>query len=237
MSLQLNCPITMITNNIQVQFQESGGIGPYIYSIVSGGPIGSIDSNGLYTAPPYMSGIDTVMVKDATLATATCPISIRKPIGLVCDIIQTKMNLSSGRVYIYNNKINEPTDNGIFISVGVLNSKIVGNTSYIDSTMVENQSVTIFDTLEINLISRDQSAMWRQGDLIMALGSNYSQQQQEINNFKIGRIPTSFVNISGIDGAAIPYRYNLNISMQYMTMNINNVGYYDTFTTPTVTIN
>lgn len=85
--------------------------------------------------------------------------------------------------------------------------------------------------LTIDLISRSFEAYRRKEELLMALASNYSLTQQERNSFFIGKRPAGgqFVNLSNIDGAAIPYRFNLSLNIQYFSTVTKAVDYFDQF--------
>jgi hypothetical protein len=72
--------------------------------------------------------------------------------------------------------------------------------------------------------------------VLLALGSIYAEQQQELNSFKIGQIPSGFMNLSEIDGSAIPYRFNIVCTIQYFVQKTNPVGYFDTFQDPAITV-
>ena len=65
----------------------------------------------------------------------------------------------------------------------------------------------------------------------MALNSVYSESQQEGNSFSIGRLPAhgGFRNLSMVDGAAIPYRYQISINIQYAVSSQQSIEYFDTF--------
>ncbi len=91
----------------------------------------------------------------------------------------------------------------------------------------------------IDAISRGPAARDQRANILMALKSQYSEQQQEFNSFNIGSLPANgnFVNLSHIDGAAIPYRFQISINMQYFVKLIQSVDYYDIFNQPTVITN
>ncbi len=70
--------------------------------------------------------------------------------------------------------------------------------------------------------------------MILALNSVYAEQQQELNSFRIFPLSQSFVNLSELEGAAIPYRFTISINMQYAVVKTKSVPYYDTFSAATV---
>lgn len=146
----------------------------------------------------------------------------------VCDIIQTELGLEEGFVFLYNQKINKPTVDGLFVSVGVLTPRVFGSKSEFDNG-IESQVLYMSSILSVDIMSRDTSALDRKEEVVMALGSNYAQGIQEKYSFKIGRLPTQFVNLSEIDGAAIPFRFNLSPQIQYSVRKSKAVDYYDDF--------
>lgn len=225
------------------QFLASGGTSPYTYSVLSGGAGGSIDAaTGIYTAPPVIQAYppsllyDTIQAVDSTSAISTATILIATPLFLVCDIIQTQMGLDSFHCYLWDQKIFQPTDSNLYVIVSVQSCKPFGNVSKIlstDGSMV-SQFVAMYAKLDIDIISRGPYARDQKEFVVMALNSIYSQQQQEANGFYLGKLPVSggFINLSQLDGAAIPYRFRISFAMQYQASLVQSVPYYDSFTNP-----
>lgn len=78
----------------------------------------------------------------------------------------------------------------------------------------------------------------------MALVSNrmMSRAEQQIPldettrlAFAVSSVPTSFLNISEIDGGAIPYRFNGSVVLNYKVSKTSDIDWYDDFSTPEVT--
>lgn len=243
MSLVLRSNASALAVGRRTSLQGSGGVEPYVYSVQPGGAGGSINaSSGIYTAPLEMSddpakATDTVIVTDADDVTAEYSVLVTDPLGLVCDIIQNQMGLDDGRVYLWDQKIFEPTDSGIFIAVGVLKTKpFANNMEPVPSGggMTAIGSINTMATLTIDVISRSYEAVRRKDEILLALGSLYSQSQQEANSFSIGRLPAAgqFVNLSNVDGAAIPYRFQIAVNVQYFVTIQKNADYFDDFNNP-----
>jgi hypothetical protein len=223
--------------------QGSGGLEPYVYSVLPGGAGGSINPDtGIYTAPLVTDddpskATDTIVVTDDNADTAEFSMLITDPLGLVCDIIQNQMDLDDGRVYLWDQKIFEPTDSGLFVAVGVLKAKPFANNISPDaggSGISGVGSVNVMATLTIDAISRSYEAVRRKEEILLALGSLYSQAQQQANSFSIGRLPAAgqFINLSSVDGAAIPYRFQIEVNVQYFVTNLKAVPYFDDFNNP-----
>jgi hypothetical protein len=228
-----------VTNKVPLPFSATGGTTPYTWSVITGGAGGTINSStGLYTAPSFPNtGLDTVQVTDSASNIATVQVSVCTPMELVCDIIQNQLGLSSGQVYLYNQKIDIPIDSQLYIAVGQLsckpfsnnNSYAVVNGSYSQVQSTNYQALISIDILSRGPIARDQMEL-----VTLALGSNYAESQMELNSFNIALLPTSFVNLSEVDGAAIPYRFNISAQLQYFISKTAPVSYFDSFQNPEV---
>lgn len=230
---------------LSTSFVGVGGTGSLTYSVLPGGAGGTIDaSTGIYTSPAQIpltpqTSVDTIQVEDSLSATATTTILIGTALELVCDIIQTEMGLDNGRVYLWDQKINEPTDSGLWVAVSMPLCKPFGNNISFDGSMgfQSNQVLNLVANVDVDILSRGPSARDQKEFVVMALNSVYSEQQQEANGFQISRLTTSFINLSQIDGAAIPYRYKISFRLNYAVVKAEPVPYFDTFEEPEVTVN
>lgn len=243
MSLTLTQTYTAVGPNITSSFLASGGTAPYVYSVVPGGAGGTIDSStGIYTAPssvnvdPSLTS-DTIQVTDSLAATATAQIFITTAFGLLTDIIQKYMGLDSKHIFWWDQKTFQPTDSGLYVILSEMSCKPFSNISDYDSSGNSVQIVNMSSTVGIDIISRGPAARDQKGLIIAALNSVYSQQQQTANSFYVALLSTAFTNLSNIDGAAIPYRYNISVALQYFVKRVSAVGYYDTLQTPVMDIN
>ena len=244
MSLTLSQSHNAVGINVSSSFAAQGGTAPYVYSVRSGGAGGTINSStGIYTAPavyPTTSATqnDIIQVRDNVGLIATATILVGDPVLLVCDIIQSELGLAQGRVYLWGQKITEPSDGSLFVVVSVLSCKAFGNTNGHTSGagLTSNASVNLASTLQIDILSRDRSAMLRKEEILLALASDYSQAQQETNSFFIGKIPpgAQFNNLSQQDGAAIPYRFVISINIQYFAMKNKAVNYMNQYSPVTI---
>lgn len=247
-ALVLSQTLTAIAPGLTSSFGTSGGTPPYTYSVRANGAGGSIDSDGVYTAPAVMGEtpqtlFDTVQVKDALGAIKTATILVGNALFLFCDIIQTYLtqNLGTplGRVYLWDQKVMQPTDSGLYVAVSVVTCKPFANNTDHDASGNSVQTVNVMATLDIDVISRGPSARDQKEFVVLALMSDYAQLQQTANSFLIGRIPpaSKFTNLSQIDGAAIPYRFKISVNMQYAVSNTQATPYFSAFAQPNVTTN
>lgn len=246
MALTLYGNVTAMAPGLTASYVGQGGVAPYTYSVVPGGAGGSINaSTGVYTAPASVPTdpatlYDTIVVTDSASATASVQVLIGSALLLFCDILKHELNISDDHIYLWDQKIFQPTDSDLYMAVGIISSKPFGNTNYFDGNLnTQVQSVNMCDQLSVDFMSRSSQARDRRGEVIMALNSQYAESQQELNSFRIGILPTggSFINLSQIDGAAIPYRFNLTINLQYFVTKIQSSQYYDSFLNPELTVN
>lgn len=247
MSLTLTQSVTAIGPTLNAYFLAIGGSSPYVYSVRAGGAGGSIDaSSGMYTAPSAMPEdpnqiTDTIQVRDNSGAVATAQILIGTPLLLVCDIIQHEMGLDSNHIYLWDQKIMQPTDDGLYVAVSLPQCKPFGNNiTYVGNNGFQAlQSVNMMGILDIDIISRGPAARDQKELVLMSLMSQYSETQQEANSFHISRLPNGshFINLSEVDGAAIPYRYKISMGFQYLVNRTVDVPYFNQFQSPTVVVN
>lgn len=250
MSLSLTQVATACSPNLSVSFLAIGGTSPYVYSVRPSGSGGIIDPvTGVYTAPaqvavdPLMTS-DVIQVRDSLGAIATASILVGTPVMLFCDILQNQLGLDANHVFLWDQKIFKPVDFGLYIVVSVPLCKPFGNNKTYSSSgnsdpLISNQYINMMATVDMDIISRGPAARDQKEQVVMALQSDYSERQQEANSFQISKLPVGshFVNISEIDGAAIPYRYKISLGMQYTTLRTMQVPYFDVFATTQVTTN
>ena len=241
MSLQiLSNTQAVAANGLSIPFSATGGTIPYVWSVLPNGAGGTINSStGLYTSP-IETGIDEIVVTDHLGATAELSISVCTPMELVADIIQTELGLGNGQVYLYNSKINIPIDDALYVAVGCLSNKPFANSrvyTVSSGQMYQTQSTNFQSLLSINILSRGPIARDQKEQVILALGSDYAESQMELNSFRIALLSTSFVNLSEVDGAAIPYRFNISAQLRYFVKKVTEVDSFSTFSKPSVILN
>lgn len=240
MTLTLTQSLYAVGPRVTSSFLGLGGVGSLTYSVLAGGAGGTINSStGVYTAPAAVPANqkllkDTIKVVDSNLDEATATILVGTPLLLLCEIIQREMNLINGRVYLWDQKIMQPTDSDLYVAVSVPSCRPFANNNRgepsgggVDSAQYVNMQAMV----DIDLISRGTAARDRKEDLILALNSNYCQNQQMANSFYIGKLPVNagMRNLSEIDGAAIPYRYKISVHMLYVHYKTSAVDYFDDF--------
>jgi hypothetical protein len=162
---------------------------------------------------------------------------------IIADIISKEMLMPPDSVWLLDENRLIPNDEGLYIIVGMTTSVPMANTVTALEKTIKNKTVIYqvsqiqaMETIKIDVLSRSNSARVRNIEALMALKSFYSQQQQELNNFKIFTIPKSFINASGAEGGSNINRYSISIAAmvwyrQEKVLNSPLGDYYDDFTT------
>lgn len=151
----------------------------------------------------------------------------------LCDLIQSQMNLTANRVWIFNQKVDIPSDDGLFVSVACLRTKPLGSAlNYVNDEetgkLVEFQALNIQETLRITLFSRDGSARQRRHEITFVLHSTAAQQMQERYSMQMGYTPTA-VDVSSIEGAARLNKFSLTFSLLRAYTRTKPIEFYDQF--------
>lgn len=135
---------------------------------------------------------------------------------IIIDILTNRMGLTANQIWLRDQNRVIPPEKGLFIVVGMVDAKVIGNVTSMTtetvnsiSTQHELNEVQMCEYTQIDILSRSNEALVRKWQVVAALQSFYSQQQQELNNFKIFRIPTSFVNTSEAEGGSFINRYTI----------------------------
>ena len=160
------------------------------------------------------------------------------PLKHICNILQNQLGLSSGQIWIYNQKRDIPNDFGTYFVVNYTGQRIIGNTRREIATatgLIEYQSIHSLANLSLNVFSRSSSIRDMRDKAIMALNSTYSQQIQEKYGFQIARNSFSVTNTSEIEGVAELTRYTISFNVTYMSETTKSIDYYDTFEKEVIT--
>lgn len=217
-------------------FVAVGGVEPYTYRVEGKGGID--ESTGLYTAPStFPERVQdqqvTVIVRDADGNEAESEVLICTPLLLLCQIIQRELGLREGHVYLWDQKINEPKGPGLFVAISALSPKCYSNVNRFNpANNAQEQQSSWATVCDIDIISKGPEARDRKEEVVMALNSQYAVQLQELNSFSLATIPTAIRNLSSVDGAAIPYRFNFSVNLLYTVTKQQPAEYFDTFDAP-----
>lgn len=139
---------------------------------------------------------------------------LRLPEQIIVNILRTEMGLDKDSVWIRDQNRQIPNDNKLYIAVGEIGSKVMSSVDTVtpdDAGMQEFQQVQVQSMIQIDAFSSDVKELFRRYEIVAALRSIYSVQQQEQYYFKIFSVPTSFVNTSGVEGGSIINRFSITI--------------------------
>jgi hypothetical protein len=156
------------------------------------------------------------------------------PLLLLASIVQSELALEDDQVYLWDQKIDIPPDSRLYVALAMVSCKPFSNDRSMrgDSKgLYEDQSTNFQATVQLDIFSRSTEARDRKEEVVMAFNSTLSQQTQEANGFYIAPVPSSFNNLSQIEGAAIPYRFTISVAIQYKVTKTKAVPYFGTFPT------
>lgn len=173
----------------------------------------------------------------------------RIPAQVLRDILIREMVLPPDTVWIRDQNKLTPNDDRMYVIIGTV--AVTGMS--VDTTMIQEdidpppddppftQQVEISqvnqrESIQIDIVSRSNDALKRHWEMLAALNSIYSKQQQEANYFKIFRLPNAFVNTSLAEGGSQLNRFSLTFSCfawyrKRKVLSESGGDYYDDFTT------
>ena len=221
--ITINTNTDIICIGSKMILSASGGVAPYVFTLISGGDGGEIVDSNFYVAPSTKDkGFQKIKVVDSLGASTSKEVTILNHLEIICNIIKAQMSLAADQVVIYNEKFIIPNDSRLYVMVGVLNEKMFSNNSSGDEV-----SMNVLQTLTLDVFSRGNSAFSRKEEVVMALHSQYSKNKQTESSFYIGRIPSGFSNVSYEEGISILNRFNISINIGYHVKKKFNFNYYD----------
>lgn len=157
---------------------------------------------------------------------------------IIVNILKTKMNLADNQVFIRDQNKMIPPNNGLHIAVGMIDAQVlsvVNSTTATYDGMSELIQAVMRENIQIDILSRSTEALYRRAEVLLALRSEYSEQQQEEYQFSIFAIPSSFVNTSSAEGGSYINRFTLTIACHTMSRSDNALtapyDYYNDFRT------
>jgi hypothetical protein len=159
-----------------------------------------------------------------------------KIIDVLCELIREQLDLSENQVWIQNQKRMISESPGLFVEVAMISSRPFGSSYHCDDdeagVFTEYQSINMMETYAIILYSRDESAMSRAWEVVAALGGVMAQQLQETYGFRIGELPSSFLDTSALEASARLFRQDLQFNCQRAYYKEKSVNYYNQFSIP-----
>lgn len=157
-----------------------------------------------------------------------------EPILVVADIIQTWMDLNPGQVMLAYQKFNIPT-NGLFIVLTNVSDQDIAGDNYLQPDGQGGQEEVGQDyeisDIQIDIMSFDDEARQRRREVMMALRSIYSQQQQVQNFLQIAPNIMPMVDSSALEITKYLNRFTARIRVTSVDEVIrSNAPYYSGIT-------
>lgn len=167
---------------------------------------------------------------------------------IIIDILKQEMGLENERIWVRDQNRKIGYDTGIYVTAGMVDETILSAIKYTeeyeippippatDPTIGLRQVTQVVsrENVQIDIFSRDNSAILRRWEIVAAMNSYYSSQKQEENTFKIFRTPSNFVNTSGAEGGSNINRYSIVMACHVWYNKTNELptyDYYDDFKT------
>lgn len=139
------------------------------------------------------------------------------PEQIIVGILQVELGLPVNSVWIRNQNRKIANDDKLYIAVGTVDSQVVSSINDVVPTgggMSEKQQTVVKENMQIDIFSRSTEALLRRMEVLNALVSIHSRQEQELNQMRIFSLPTSFVNTSGVEGGSSINRFSIVIGVQ-----------------------
>ena len=155
-----------------------------------------------------------------------------EPDLVLCDILQTELGLPNGRVVVYSENFKAPNDQDIYIVVRKNPARVIGVSRTFDPTTDEEvKSVALNETYDVEISSKNRTAQERYFEILMALTSVYSQQQQEEHQFRIFRT-REIQDLTLIEGASSLRRYLIPVIIDRVETKRTAIVPYEAFPEP-----
>lgn len=151
---------------------------------------------------------------------------------LIRTILVNQMNMKSERVNIYDEKWKIPPIDELFIVLEYRTGKLIANRNIFSAleggTPAESQEINVLEQITVGVFSRDRSATQKKEEVLMAILSSYSQQQQEKYAFRIARIGP-ITDLSAVEGVAMIKRYDIDLSVYAWYSKVIAPEYFDSY--------
>ncbi len=162
---------------------------------------GTTLKSGVLTTPDLSSNIDDlILISDGQIS-----VSLNSVVSEFLSLNFMAQTTIEGVASVLNTA---------FFSAGVSVSSIENLIEFqdIDNKIFEEQGIVSSESLQIDILSRTNSARDSRYRVLLALTSLFSNQKQEENGFRIFRIPTTFINSSVLEGGSKMTRYTIRVN-------------------------
>lgn len=159
-----------------------------------------------------------------------------QPDKVLAQIIKDRLNLSDGRIVLYDQNYRAPKDKGIYVVISTGQDTIISNVNkFNDVTNQQEQSVTMNTEYIIEITSQDTSAKLRRHEILMAIDSNEAINKMEENNIRIFRTKT-IQDLSFVEARSSLHRYRIPVIINHIEIMKSDTSYYREYQKPEVLI-
>jgi len=164
-----------------------------------------------------------------------------EPLKVIADIIRIELRLKNDQVVVYNQRFAIPTDDRLYVSVGLAGLRTFGSSNRhvpdpITGELISQQRINRQEAYSIHAYSRGSEARLRNWEIPLALKSDTAQRWQETNGMKIGEVPATMSDASELDGTAILNKYALLVNALVAYQKESSVPYFSVFSIPPVVV-
>ena len=150
--------------------------------------------------------------------------------SILAELVRDFFGLDDDRVWIADQNRIIPKDTGLFACVKMLWSNAKANSQTFNPTKKEiEQSVTMTGQVQVDLFSRDNSALQQYPFLIAMLRSPEAMESMQTNSYQIAQIPSEVSNVSGVVGSEEYYHYTIRFTCNWLITKTSAVDYYTSF--------
>lgn len=163
-------------------------------------------------------------------------------VRVTAGLIASQLDLQPEQVTLANQRFTMPTDDRLYVSLSVINSKQISSkvayeTDLLDNSLIEVRSVTAQETYLIVCYSLGGEARRRAWEIAAALSGTAAQQAMEKYSFKLAKVSSSVREMATADGASRINRYGLTYRALVAYRTTKPVDYFDQFAQPVVSSN
>lgn len=160
-----------------------------------------------------------------------------EPGKVVAELIRCGLGLDEDQVILTNQKFDLPKDDRIYIAIAIYPGRAFGvrNAHEWDDVGEQfylRQGTNRQEAYSVTMQSRSNQARIRNWEVPLALCNDAAALAMAQYAFKIGYLPTSMTDVSGLDGDASLGRYNLTFRALVRYEKIAPVPYYGQFSIP-----
>lgn len=146
-------------------------------------------------------------------------------------IIDKQLNMPPNRVWAYNNDVDLPKDDNLFIILFMTSQKPhANNVRYIQDKdgYKEVQTINLVEDIIISLVSKNTEARDRAYEIPLAINCNYSQEMQALHKRHFSIIGDIY-DASFLEASSMLNRFDCKIRVFRSYEKINSINYYDKF--------